>query len=216
MSNLKKTILAGLLIAVGVILNRFISIKTPILNISLTFIPYMLSGILLGPWWAMISAGMTDLIGALLFPFGPYFVGYTISALIAGLVYGLLLYRKKQMSRKKFLVRLIIAVLIVVVVCNALLNSLWVYITTKNAASFFVPVRMLKQLIMIPIEVVVMFLLDLGLDKMGAYKIFYNNYETEGAALESATGAATNDADNDTANSTTSQENTTEDEQVKK
>ena len=142
MSKLKKVILAGLLIAVGVILNRFISIKTPILSISLTFIPHILSGILLGPWWSMITAAMTDLIGALLFPFGPYFVGYTISAALAGLIYGLMLYRKKKVSRKKFLVKLIFAVLLVIVICNALLNSLWIYITTKNAASFFVPVRM--------------------------------------------------------------------------
>lgn len=187
MSKLKKVILAGLLIAVGVILNRFISIKTPILSISLTFIPHVLSGILLGPWWSMITAAMTDLIGALLFPFGPYFVGYTISAALAGLIYGLLLYRKKKVSRKKFLVKLIFAVLLVIVICNTLLNSLWVYITTKNAASFFVPVRMLKQLIMLPIEVVVMFLFDLGLDRMGAYKIFDEDFDADDSPEKQST-----------------------------
>lgn len=179
MSKLKKVILAGLFIAVGVVLNRFLSIKTPIITISLTFIPHMLSGILLGPWWTMITAGMTDLIGALLFPFGPYFVGYTFSAALAGLIYGLLLYRKKPMSRKKFIVRLVIATLLVVVICNAILNSLWIYITTKKAVSFFVPTRMIKQLIMLPIQIVVIFLLDLGLDKMGAYKFLGINYDVD-------------------------------------
>lgn len=182
MSRLKKIILAALLIAVGVVLGRFLSIKTPILSISFSFIPIMLSGILLGPWWTMIIGGLIDLIGALLFPFGAYFVGYTISSMLAGLIYGLLLFRKKKMSKKKFLVRLIIAVLLVIVICNSVLNTLWIYITTKKAVAVLLPTRLLKQLIMLPIQVVVIFLIDLGLDKMGIYNKFL--YSDEGQENE--------------------------------
>ena len=85
MSKIKQTILAGLLLATTIVLSRFLSIKTPIVVISFSFIPIMLSGMLLGPWWAMIICGLSDLIGALLFPFGAYFVGYTITSTIAGL-----------------------------------------------------------------------------------------------------------------------------------
>ena len=47
MSKLKKIILSALLLAILVVLSRFISIKTPILVISFSFIPIMLAAILL-------------------------------------------------------------------------------------------------------------------------------------------------------------------------
>ncbi len=179
MSNLKKTILAALLVAVGVVLARFISIKTPIITISFTFVVNMLSGMLLGPVWSIFVCGLIDLIGALLFPFGAYFFGYTFSAMLSGLIYGLLLYKKKPISRKKFLIRLVISSLLVIIICNSVLNTIWVYIQTKKAAMAILPARLLKQLIMLPIHIVVMFFLDMGLEKMGIYKkyIYINNLD---------------------------------------
>lgn len=169
MSKLKKLILAGLLIATTIVLNRFLSIKTPILVISFSYIPIMLSAIMLGPWYTMLIAGFADLIGALLFPFGAYFVGYTISAVISGLIYGLFLYRKKEFSNKSFILRLILSTLIVLIVCNCLLNTIWIYITTKEALFAILPTRLLKQLIMLPIQVVSIYFIDLGLRKLKVY-----------------------------------------------
>lgn len=169
MSKLKKLILAGLLLATTIVLNRFLSIKTPILVISFSYIPIMLSAIMLGPWYTMLIAGFADLIGALLFPFGAYFVGYTISAVISGLIYGLFLYRKKKFSNKSFILRLILSTLIVLIVCNCLLNTIWIYITTKEALFAILPTRLLKQLIMLPIQVVSIYFIDLGLRKLKVY-----------------------------------------------
>lgn len=169
MSKLKKLILAGLLLATTIVLNRFLSIKTPILVISFSYIPIMLSAIMLGPWYTMLIAGFADLIGALLFPFGAYFVGYTISAVISGLIYGLFLYRKKEFSNKSFILRLILSTLIVLIVCNCLLNTIWIYITTKEALFAILPTRLLKQLIMLPIQVVSIYFIDLGLKKLKVY-----------------------------------------------
>lgn len=169
MSKLKKLILAGLLLATTIVLNRFLSIKTPILVISFSYIPVMLSAIMLGPWYTMLIAGFADLIGALLFPFGAYFVGYTISAVISGLIYGLFLYRKKEFSNKSFILRLILSTLIVLIVCNCLLNTIWIYITTKEALFAILPTRLLKQLIMLPIQVVSIYFIDLGLRKLKVY-----------------------------------------------
>ncbi len=197
MTKLKKIILSALLIAVGVVLGRFLSIKTPILSISFAFIPIMLAGILLGPWWTMVIAGLVDLIGALLFPFGAYFVGYTISSIIAGFIYGVLLHKKKKMSKKKFILRLIIAVLLVLVICNSLLNTLWIYITTKKAVAILLPTRLLKQLIMLPIQVTVIFLLDLGLNKMGIYNKFLYNIDEE-TEIETTSENETTDNIDDT------------------
>lgn len=178
MSKIKKIIIAGLLLATTIVLNRFLSIKTPVVVISFSFIPLMLSGILLGPWWTMMIAGLADLIGALLFPFGAYFVGYTITSLLTGFVYGLFLHRKdEKLSNKKFVFKLIISCLVVLIVCNGLINSLWIYITSKKAIMAILPTRLLKQVVMLPIEVVIMFFINLGLDKMGIYKKLFSSYD---------------------------------------
>lgn len=201
MSKTKKIILAGLLLATTIILSRFLSIKTPIVVISFSFIPIMLSGMLLGPWWTMLIAGLSDLIGALLFPFGAYFVGYTISSTLAGLIYGLFLQRKYNKTNKKLILNLIISSLIVLIVCNGLLNSVWIYVTTKKAIAVILPTRLLKQVIMLPIHVIVMFSLNLGLEKMGAYKKLFNDEidETiEDEKVETTEKDETNITDNET------------------
>lgn len=172
MSKLKKTILASLLLAVTIVLSRFLSINTPILTINFAFLPIMLSAILLGPFYSTLIAGLSDLIGALLFPFGAYFVGYTISSALAGLIYGLLLYSsKKEFTKKQLIIRLTISSFLVLLICNTVLNTLWIYITTKKALFAILPVRLLKQLIMLPIQVVTLSLIYIGLKK--AYPAFF-------------------------------------------
>lgn len=199
MSKTKKIILAGLLLATTIILNRFLSIKTPIVVISFAFIPIMLSGMLLGPMWTMLIAGLADLIGALLFPFGAYFVGYTISSTLSGLIYGLFLQRKYNKTNKKLLLNLIISSLIVLIVCNGILNSVWIYITTKKAIAVILPTRLLKQIIMLPINVIVMFSLNLGLEKMGAYKKLFD-VEIENENIEANEKVETNITSDETTN----------------
>lgn len=199
MLKTKKIILAGLLLATTIILNRFLSIKTPIVVISFAFIPIMLSGMLLGPMWTMLISGLADLIGALLFPFGAYFVGYTISSTLSGLIYGLFLQRKYNKTNKKLLLNLIISSLIVLIVCNGILNSVWIYITTKKAIAVILPTRLLKQIIMLPINVIVMFSLNLGLEKMGAYKKLFNT-EIENEYIEENEKVETNITSDETTN----------------
>lgn len=180
MSNLKKVIIAALMLAATIVLSRFLSVKTPIIVISFSYIPIMLCAILLGPWWTMLVAGLADLIGALLFPFGAYFVGYTISATLSGFIYGIFLRYKKDMSYKKFLLMLSISTLLVIAICNGLLNSLWIYITTKKALIAILPTRLVKELVMLPIQIVTIFFLHLGFKKMGMYdRLFNKNIEVE-------------------------------------
>lgn len=172
MSKLKKIILAALFLALNIVLSRFLSIKTPIIVIKFSFIPTILSAIMLGPWWTMLISGLADLIGALLFPTGAYFVGYTISAVLAGFIYGIFLHRKKPISNMQFLWRLIVSIACVIILCNSILNSLWIWITTQKAMFAILPTRLIKQAIMLPIEVLVMFFLNLGLEKAKVYSKF--------------------------------------------
>ena len=166
MKKIKKIIISALLLAASIVINRFLSINTSILSIGFTFVPLMLSGIILGWKYSLVIAGLADLIGALLFPFGSFFIGYTISALLTGLVYGLLLYNKEGFKfNKKFLIRLIIAILIVCIFINGGLNTLWLILTSKKATIAILPTRILKQLIMIPVMFTTMSLLTKSLEK---------------------------------------------------
>ena len=98
----KKIILSAMLLSILLVLSRFFSIKSSFLVISFSFIPMMLAGIYLGPKYAAIICGLGDLIGALLFPFGAYFPGFTISAAMMGFVYGIFLHKKPGEERKDF------------------------------------------------------------------------------------------------------------------
>lgn len=73
MSKTKKIILSAMLLSILIIFSRFVSIKTEILVISMSFIPIMMSAIWLGYKYSMLIALLGDFVGAILFPFGPYY-----------------------------------------------------------------------------------------------------------------------------------------------
>lgn len=102
-----------------------------------------------------------DLIGALLFPFGSYFPGYTLSQALMGLIYGVFLYENenKKLSDTKFLVRLIISSVLSLIGVGIFITGIWVHITAGKAYIAVLSARVVTQLIMIPIHVVVMFAL---------------------------------------------------------
>lgn len=153
MKRVQKVILVALLIAATIILQRFLSIRTPIIAINFSFAPIMLAGVILGWPGAVLVAVISDLIGALLFPSGSFFWGYTLTALLAGLTAGLCLYRKTGIKVDRgFLLRLLLCVVITVALLNGVLNTLWVIITLGGASNVVIPIRILKQCLMLPIE----------------------------------------------------------------
>ena len=167
MSKNKKIILSALLLALLIILSRFLSIKTPILTISFSFVPTMLCAIWLGPKWTVLINVLGDLIGATLFPSGAFFIGYTITTALAALIYGLLLYKKEEDTyrEKQFIIRVILASVLVTVIANIGLNTLWLSITTGKAFMVLLSARIVKELIMIPIKVIVIIFLERVLRK---------------------------------------------------
>lgn len=165
MRKSRKIILTAVLLALLVVLSRFLSIRTPVAKISFAFVPTMLCATWLGPKWTMLLNLLGDLIGATLFPTGPFFIGYTISTVISGLIYGVFLYQKteKSLSQKQLAVRAIIATLLVAVIVNMGLNTLWTSITAGQAFWPLLGERIVRQLVMVPIHVVVFLALERAL-----------------------------------------------------
>jgi ECF transporter S component (folate family) len=177
MNKTRKIALCALLLASMIVLSRFLSIRTPIVSIGFVFVPHILTAILLGPRYSVALAALADIIGALLFPSGAFYFGFTLSAIASGLIYGLLLYRKGKFKvDKRFLWRRARACLLVTLLVNGVMNTLWVIALTKNAAAVVVPVRIAKQLVMLPIQVLTMWLLCKTMEKQ------INNLKTGRAA----------------------------------
>lgn len=167
MSKNKKIILVALLLAMSIVLSRFLSIKTPIVTISFSFVPTILCAIWLGPKWTILMSVLSDLMGATLFPFGSFFIGYTITTAVAATIYGCLLYKKEEntYTTQQFIIRLVLAVILVTIVCNIGLNTLWLNITTGKAFMVLLASRIVKELIMVPIKIIMMLFLESVLRK---------------------------------------------------
>lgn len=167
MSKNKKIILTSILLASLIVLSRLLSIKTPLLKISMAFIPTILCAIWLGVKWTVLLNVLGDIIGAILFPTGPFFIGYTISTAISGLIYGLILYKKEDSTYtdNQFLIRLIISVILVTCISNIGLNTLWVSITTGKAFIILLGTRIVKEIVMIPIQIVIILFIEKTLRK---------------------------------------------------
>ena len=180
MSKLKKTVIAALLLAIMIISDRFLSFNTTFFTINLSFIPALITAILLGPVYSMLIFGLSDYIGAHLFPFGEYFVGFTISAVIKGLIYGIFLYHglkekfvdtkigqskfgkvisnillTKEAKVKRFTINLIISSIIVRFIVNVFLQALWLNILFGKAYLAIIPTRFVTQLGIFIIQIIV-------------------------------------------------------------
>ena len=145
--DVKKLIQISLLIAIEIILTRFCSINTPIVRIGFGFLPIAIIGMMYGPLSAGVAYAIGDLLGVALFPTGSFFPGFTITAFLTGIVYGVFLYNKP-----KTWPRIIGAVLTVCLVINLGLDTLWLSILMGKGYISLLPTRIMKAVLMIPVQ----------------------------------------------------------------
>lgn len=168
MPKVKKVVLAGLLLAILIVFQRFISVETQILRLSFAYVPVIITATLLGPVWGGLIGVLADILGMMLMPKASFFAGFTLNALLTGLVYGFFLYKapsKGPMSSKSYLVRLVISVVIVHVFIHLGLTTLWLSIMYKRAFMVILAGRVIANIIEIPIEIASMYAIKIFLDK---------------------------------------------------
>lgn len=153
-SRLKKIIFTAILLALTIVLSRFLSIKTPLMKLSFEFLPTMICATWLGWKWTVLMKVLADLIGATLFPSGAFFIGYTITAAVAGLIYGLLLYRPAPThpSYRQYVLRVAVALVLVALIANLALNTVWTSMTSGQAFWPLLAGRIYKNLITVPVN----------------------------------------------------------------
>lgn len=149
----KMLVTAAVLIALNVVLSRFLSINAWNIKIGFTFVSIFVAGYFYGPFFSVIVAVIGDIVGALLFPSGAFFPGFTVTALLTGLLFGLMLYKKQTPSR------IIITVLINQLVLGLIVNTYWLSILYGTTFGAVVVTRIVQCLIMMPVEFVTISLL---------------------------------------------------------
>lgn len=89
----------ALLVAMHIILSRFLSINAWNIKIGFAFVAVFVGAYLYGPIAGAAVGGLGDFLGAILFPIGAYFPGFTLNCALTGVVMGLLLYKKQTPLR---------------------------------------------------------------------------------------------------------------------
>lgn len=150
--KIRNILLVGLFIAFEVIFTRFLSVENTIVRISFEFLPIAISAILFGPVTAGVAAAIADILGMLIFPKGPYFPGFTVSAFISGYLYGVILYKKKIT-----IARCIIAALVMIIPVELILKTVWLEILYHNGVYAILPARIIKCLVFFPIQTILIY-----------------------------------------------------------
>ena len=124
-------------------------------DISFGFIAIAFAAAFLGTPYAAIVAGMGDLIGSLLFPFGAYFPGFTLTNCIYGIILAEFIYKNATP------LKIVICVILNKVTCSLILNTLWISLMYRGGVdAFFVVLvpRLVGTAIIAAIELVVLLL----------------------------------------------------------
>jgi ECF transporter S component (folate family) len=150
--NTKTMAYMSMLIALYGCLSFLTIYITQALRFNFTFIPVAVASILFGPLAGGITGAFGDVLGWVITQTGPYFPGFTISGFVSGIIYGVFLYKKEITIR-----RVVFAAITMVIVVELFLNALWLSILFGNAFFVLLTERLLKIVILVPLQSVVLF-----------------------------------------------------------
>lgn len=148
--ELRRLVLLGLVIAIKIILSQF-SFGPAFVKVGLGFIGSVMLGYLFGPIWGAVGGGISDLVSSAIFGNqGGFFIGFTLTAMVGPLIYGLLFYRKPIK-----IWRIIAATILVTVIVNILLNTLWIAILYHMDFNILLLQRLPKEAIVPWIQMII-------------------------------------------------------------
>ncbi len=158
-AHILRLVVCGMMIAVDVVLARLASLNTATSRLGLALFAVAIVARSYGPAAAVVVHGLSDIIGAVLFPNGPYFPGFTVTAVLIGLIYGLCFYRAVNWWR------IAVAVVGTQIVCTLCLNTLWLSIMLGKPFWVYLPGRLIQSAITTPVQLVGLPLLFRVLDR---------------------------------------------------
>ena len=153
-ASAKTLALCGVMGALSLVLGMVATISVgPYLKIGFSGLPNRMVECLFGPVVGCIFGGTMDILKFVAKPDGPFFFGFTFNAMLAGILYGSMLYR-----RRITLARVFAAELTVKLIVNCLFNTLWISVLYGKGFLVLLPARLIKNAVMLPVDTAITFL----------------------------------------------------------
>ncbi len=162
LKSIRCITLIGMLGAVSIVLGSLVFMIGDFLKVGFNFLPNEFVYYLFGPVVGVVYGAALDLLTFIVRPTGPYFFGFTLSAIITGFIYGVILYK-----RPLNLWRILAANLVHLVVINLLLNTYWLTMLYGYDFIAILPLRALKAVIMLPVETIMLYMVIKGVEASG-------------------------------------------------
>lgn len=173
MKDLRTLTTTGILLALAICIKSFTIQVTPDIWITFSFIPICVIGMLFGPVPCAMSNFLLDFIGYLIVNKSAraYSPQLSLVVIIAGLIYGAILYKCDFRNHPVIsVIKAVLSRLSVVVFCNMILNSYFLYTLyvnkdfslfsmTKDSALSFVTYclpRITKNAVQFPVDAILL------------------------------------------------------------
>ena len=141
------------------------------LKIYFSFLVVGLGCACYGPVVGMLAGGIIDTVGFLLAGYGePYFPGYLLTAVLSGLIYGVLLYR-----RPVSIPRLIVLRLLINFGNNVALGSVWKAMLYGKGYLYYFTTGLVKNAVLLPLEVFLMWMVLRAADRWALDKKYLHS-----------------------------------------
>ena len=154
----------AMLAAIAVILGMFSIELGQFIRIGFSSIPNGIVAYLFGPVVGGIFAGTLDVL--------TFFLPLTLVTILAGLLYGIMYYKKPITIG-----RVLVTKFIVMLICNVILNTLCLSVLYGKGFFVLVGPRIIKNLIMWPIDSIIFFTITKALERIGAFQIIGRRQE---------------------------------------
>lgn len=151
--DLRKLVIAALFIALHIVVGAIYIPVADNLRISFAFFVVALGSTIYGPLVGMTTGFISDILGAILFPSGPFFPGYTLTAMLGPLFYALFFYRAKVGP-----IRVTLCKTLINIVINVGLGSLWSAILYGKGYLYYLTTSIVKNTILLPLEIILLLL----------------------------------------------------------
>ena len=166
MRQVRTVTVCAMMAAIGVVLGSLTIYITDTVRIGFSGIPVTLVSYLFGPVVGGMFGGVLDVLKYLVKPMGPFMPGLTLIVMLKGLLYGCFLYKKPLTLWRVLAVQLVVAV-----VCNLFLNTLCLSLVYGKAFMVLLAPRIIRNLIMWPIDAFIFFNTAKVLEMTGVFRI---------------------------------------------
>lgn len=153
-SHVFDLVLFAVMLAAEIILSRFLTVYiTQNIKISLAFIPLAIAcrrnivgGVAVG--------ALGDFIGAMLFPVGPYFPGFTLTAAVNAVIYSIVL--RGDIKGKVGFAKGAIAAVLHQLIGGVVLNTVWLCYLYGSPVKVVAISRLIMAAVMIPVQILLL------------------------------------------------------------